>query len=107
MSDAHADVSKHVKAYIAVFATLAVLTIITVWASTWHLSHPMAIAVALAIASVKATLVAMIFMHLKWEKAGNIWFVIVLTVFFFVVLVSIPALMHSDRPLGTVFSSWG
>ncbi len=107
MSDAHADVSKHVKTYIAVFATLATLTVITVWASTWHFSHPVAIAVALAIASVKATLVATIFMHLKWEKAGNIWFVIALTAVFFVFLVTIPSLVHSDKPMGTVFTSWG
>jgi len=107
MSDAHTDVSKHVKAYIAVFSMLATLTIITVWASTWHFSHPVAIAVALGIASVKASLVAMFFMHLKCEKSGNIWFVLVLAAFLFILLVSIPSLMNADKPLGTVFTSWG
>ncbi len=51
-------------AYIGVFLTLMVLTLLTVWAAYQHLgiwNTP----VALAIATTKATLVALIFMHLK------------------------------------------
>jgi cytochrome c oxidase subunit 4 len=53
-------------AYFGVFATLMVLTALTVWASFQHLgvwNTP----VALAIAVTKALLVALIFMHLKYS----------------------------------------
>jgi cytochrome c oxidase subunit 4 len=51
-------------AYVGVFATLMVLTLLTVWAAYQHLgiwNTP----VALGIATTKAALVALIFMHLK------------------------------------------
>ena len=51
-------------AYIAVFVTLMVLTLLTVWAAYQHLgiwNTP----VALGIAATKATLVALVFMHLR------------------------------------------
>jgi cytochrome c oxidase subunit 4 len=50
--------------YVAVFLTLMVLTLLTVWAAYQHLgiwNTP----VALGIATTKAVLVALIFMHLK------------------------------------------
>ncbi len=53
-----------VGAYLGVFATLMVLTLLTVWAAYQHLgiwNTP----VALGIATTKAVLVALIFMHLK------------------------------------------
>lgn len=78
MSDAHADVSKHIKSYVAVFVTLAVFTIITVAVSTVNFGGSLNIVVALAIAAFKASLVAAIFMHLKWEKSPSIWWVLAL-----------------------------
>lgn len=51
-------------AYVGVFLTLMVLTLLTVWAAYQHLgiwNTP----VALGIATTKAALVALIFMHLK------------------------------------------
>jgi cytochrome c oxidase subunit 4 len=62
-----------VRGYIAVFAALLVLTVVTVGVS--YLSLPMTptILVALAIASVKAALVAMFFMHLKSERPMVYW----------------------------------
>jgi len=53
-------------AYLGVFATLMVLTGLTVWAAFQHLgvwNTP----VALAIAVTKALLVALIFMHLRYS----------------------------------------
>ena len=53
-------------AYLGVFATLMVLTALTVWAAFQHLgvwNTP----VALAIAVTKALLVALIFMHLRYS----------------------------------------
>jgi cytochrome c oxidase subunit 4 len=96
MGGAHADVSKHVRAYMAVFGALAVFTVVTVWASIWHMATPAAVAVALLIASVKASLVAAIFMHLKWERCGAIWWTLLLAAVFFVALLSIPAMTAQD-----------
>ncbi len=105
MSDSHADVSKHVKSYIMVFAALAVLTIVTVLASRVDFGTGN-VAVALAIAVVKASLVATIFMHLKWEKSAWIWFTLVLCAFFFVVLMVIPVLTVNDDPPQAVHYMW-
>ena len=70
MSDAHSteDIKKHVRVYMMVFGALAVLTVVTVAVSYLHLPILPAIVLGLAIASVKAGLVAAHFMHLKSEK---------------------------------------
>ena len=55
--------------YFAVFATLVVLTIVTVAATFIHTDKELVkILIALLIASIKATAVAMYFMHLKFER---------------------------------------
>jgi cytochrome c oxidase subunit 4 len=54
------------RTYIAVFAALLLLTVITVLVSYVDLGLGN-VAVAMAIASVKASLVALFFMHLKSE----------------------------------------
>lgn len=58
----------HTKAYLMVFGALLVLTVATVGVSYIHLSKGLGLFVGLLIATVKASLVASIFMHLKWEK---------------------------------------
>jgi len=68
MSD-ETHVTPHVTpigAYLAVFATLGVLTAVTVAAAFIDLGALNTI-VALVIAAVKATLVMLIFMHLRWS----------------------------------------
>ena len=107
MSDAHADVSKHVKSYMAVFVTLAVLTVVTVLVAQVDISRWGNISLALAIATVKASLVAAIFMHLKWEKAAWVWFSLLLCAFFFLVLMAVPTLTVSDHPPGVKIGTWG
>ena len=107
MAGAHADISKHVRMYLAVFAALAVLTVLTVWVSTQHIAHPWNYVVGLGIATLKASLVALIFMHLKWERAGNIWFVLVLCAFFFLLLICIPSLSTHDLPPQSSMGTWG
>jgi cytochrome c oxidase subunit 4 len=57
-----------VKVYNMVFATLMLLTIITVWAASLPVSSTTHLIVAIAIASVKGTIVGLIFMHLWFEK---------------------------------------
>jgi cytochrome c oxidase subunit 4 len=98
MSNAHsaADLDKHVRAYILVFVSLMVLTLITVAVSYLHLSTGKAVAVALLIATVKGSLVACYFMHLISEKKLILW-VLVLTVAFFAVLMLVPYWTVADK----------
>ena len=67
-SDHAADIDKHVRIYITVFVALMVLTIITVAISRLHLSVPIAVTVALLVATIPGSLVACYFMHLISEK---------------------------------------
>jgi caa(3)-type oxidase subunit IV len=72
----HADIDRHVRAAIFVFAALLVLTGFTVGAYFLHLPKGPAIALALAIATVKGSLVAAWFMHLVSERKLIIWMLI-------------------------------
>ncbi len=107
MADAHSDASKHMKAYIGVFIALAVFTVLTVSASRMHVSTPMHIGIALAIAAFKASLVATIFMHLKWEKSAWIWFTLAFCAVCFVLLMCVPVLTANDMPVHTKPGTWG
>lgn len=104
----HADVSKHIKTYMIVFAALAVGTVLTVLAAQIEASTPAHIAIALLIAVVKASLVAAIFMHLKWERSISIWIALLFCAIFFVVLMLLPALtMHDMNRIGVEHGIWG
>jgi cytochrome c oxidase subunit 4 len=71
--------------YWAVFLALVVGTIVTVWSATIDLG-PLNVVVALLIASVKAALVILYFMHVKYSSrmvqlfaaAGFFWVVIMI-----------------------------
>ena len=89
------DIDKHVRIYITVFVVLMVLTIVTVAVSRYHLPVPVAVSVALLVATIKGSLVACYFMHLISEKK-LIYAVLALTAFFFIVLLALPVLTHSD-----------
>ena len=92
MSDGHdIDIDKHVRQYMMVFGALMVLTLITVAVASLDVSVPLAITIGLFIATVKGSLVAAIFMHLKDEKKLIYW-VLLLTLAFFLVLLFLPAL---------------
>lgn len=84
-----ADPKKAAKAYVLVFSALAVLTLLTVAVSYWHLPMAAAVVIGVAIASVKAGLVATYFMHLKGEKV-LIYGLLLLTVFFLIFLMVVP-----------------
>jgi cytochrome c oxidase subunit IV len=69
----HAATHDHIhggpKIYAAVFGALVFLTVVTVGASYIHFGSGMAnVVIAMLIASIKASLVALFFMHLKWDK---------------------------------------
>ena len=53
--------------YFGTWGTLLVLTVITVLASYADLGHTGNLIVALTIATIKASVVGLIFMHLKWD----------------------------------------
>ena len=93
--DSTEDIKKHVKVYITVFAALMVLTIATVGVSYINLAVPLAITVALIIATVKGSLVASYFMHLVSEKSPIYW-TLILTAVFFVTLMFLPLLTMLD-----------
>ena len=94
-SDHAADIDRHVRIYITVFVALMVLTIVTVAVSYVDLPLPIAVTVALLVATIKGSLVACYFMHLISEKK-LIYAVLVLTVVFFIALLALPVFTHSN-----------
>jgi cytochrome c oxidase subunit IV len=96
MTSEHAvDIDRHVRSYITVFVALMVLTIVTVAISYLDLAVPLAVTVALIVATVKGALVAGVFMHLRSEQK-LIYAVLVVTVLFFIVLMALPVFTHSN-----------
>ncbi len=93
------EIRAHVKVYYTVFGALAFLTIVTVAASYLHLATGKAIALALAIATVKAGLVAAYFMHLISERKIIFW-CLALCAAFFIVLMAIPAFTYLETGVG-------
>ena len=94
-ADHAVDIDKHVRIYITVFVSLMVLTIVTVAISRLHLPVHTAVTIALLVATIKGSLVACYFMHLISEKK-LIDAVLGLTGAFFVVLLFLPVLTHSN-----------
>jgi cytochrome c oxidase subunit 4 len=95
--DAHGadDIRSHVKTYLMVFGALMVLTVVTVGVSYLHLPVVLAVLVALVVATIKGSLVAMFFMHLLNERK-LIYYLLILTVVFFVFLMFLPVLTNLD-----------
>ncbi len=58
---------------LGILVVLLVLTAVTVWLSgpEWKFSRSFGIILALVIATVKASLVALYFMHLRWDRPFN------------------------------------
>jgi cytochrome c oxidase subunit 4 len=86
------EFKKHLSQYWVVFVALICLTAITVGVAYLKLpDRKLAIAIALVIATVKAGMVAGVFMHLLSEKKV-IYAVLVLTVAFFLLVLFLPSL---------------
>lgn len=83
------DHKPDVKLYLKIFGALLLLTVVTVGVSYLDLPKAPGIALGLAIALVKAGLVAGFFMHLKGEKL-LIWGALGVTVFFMLHLMLLP-----------------
>src|SRR6266581_3907460 len=97
------DISKHVKVYVAVFIALLLGTILTVAMYYQHFeSVAVTVAIALFIATVKASLVAGFFMHLISEKKA-IYAILMATVFFFAGLMYLTVWARGEMPKGTTY----
>ena len=90
---------KTIKMYLVVGVALLMFTVITVAVNQVHLAIPAAITVALIIATLKGSMVASVFMHLSHERKW-IYGALLLTVLFFIVLMSVPLFTQMDN-IGT------
>ncbi|HWM95364.1 MAG TPA: cytochrome C oxidase subunit IV family protein [Thermoanaerobaculia bacterium] len=90
------SIKKQTGAYIKVFVALMVLTVVTVGVAYIHMPVALAVGVALVIALFKGTLVAGVFMHL-FDERKLIYWVLALTVLFFLVLLFYPTLSEWDQ----------
>ncbi len=80
------------KKYMRIFLALLVLTALTVGVTTIHFGDTANIVVGIAIAVLKAGLVAAIFMHLKFDHKRLRLFVYIPILFFFVLVLSLTKL---------------
>ena len=98
----HSDpesIRKQVRTYMMIGAALFAFTIITVAVNRIHLAVPLAITVALIIATMKGSMVAAVFMHLSNERKW-IYGALILTVIGFIVLMTVPMFTTMDH-IGT------
>lgn len=72
-----------VKVLLGIWAALIALTVITVWSAQYDLGR-IDMVVAMGIATIKATLVALYFMHLRYDKGFHT--VVILGALIFVML---------------------
>lgn len=88
MADNIEEIQKSIKKYLIIGALLIVFTVITVWLSYVELpTHGLNILVGMIVATFKASLVALIFMHLNHEKSviyKTLAFTVVLALVLFV-----------------------
>ncbi len=89
MSHDDHDLSKAKKGYLIIGGALLAGTIITVLVSYLHLPIPLAILIALTIATIKASLVACYFMHLISERK-MIYIVLSIAVMCFFAMLLLP-----------------
>lgn len=96
MSDNIEEIQKSVRKYIIIGVALLALSGFTVWLSTVELpTHGLNILVGMIVATFKASLVALIFMHLNHERPV-IYKVLAFTVVFAIVLFVLFVLSAQD-----------
>ena len=89
------SIEHHIQTYVRVFIALGVLTVITVAVSYLEVSFIEAFFLAIAIATIKGSLVLGFFMHLISEKKAIIW-MLAATLVTFLILMFIPLIWHTD-----------
>ena len=85
-----------VSRYYVVWIALLVFTAITIAVGRVHLPHGWGLVVALVIALVKGSLVALFFMHL-WDHGGANRLVLVTSLLFFLLLLGVVILDNATR----------
>jgi cytochrome c oxidase subunit 4 len=88
--------SSPLKTYVTIWLTLLAGTALTAYAATIDLGHFNA-AVALTIASTKALLVALFFMHLRGASERLIKLVVIATAFFLIILLALSMADYGTR----------
>jgi cytochrome c oxidase subunit IV len=91
--------SEHVvtpKVYVTIFLSLMVLTILTVVVANFDWGR-LNIVIALAIAIIKASLVVLFFMHVRWSSTLTKVFVVA-GLFWLVIMVSLTLADYLTRP---------
>jgi cytochrome c oxidase subunit 4 len=91
------------RGYLIVFGALLGLTVLTVAVSLLPMPATLAIAVGLAIAAAKGTLVVMFFMHLTHERM-IVYVTLAFTAVFCVALFGLLLWSEADHVLGTEFT---
>jgi len=102
-----------IKFNVFICAILLFLTAVTVWVSRYDFSEiniaEMGIIMALFVATVKATIVGLYFMHLRWDRAF-IGFIFVGSILFVVLFIALaltdtmeyqPTIIKGDTPMVT------
>jgi caa(3)-type oxidase subunit IV len=98
----HSDqesIRKTIRTYWMIGAALFAFTVITVVVNQVHLAVPLAITVALIIATMKGSMVASVFMHLSHERKW-VYGALILTVIGFAILMTVPLFTLLDH-IGT------
>ena len=90
------------RGYLVVFGALLVLTILTVVAASLHFPTLLAVAIGVAIATAKASLVALFFMHLIHEH-GAVYLTLAFTAVFCAALFGLTIWTEADHVPGTQF----
>jgi cytochrome c oxidase subunit IV len=81
-----------VRVYFVIFLALIAGTTLTVWAGVHDFPGPLNVVIALTIACIKATLVVLYFMHLRYS-ARLVWVILASALFWLAILF---ALTFSD-----------
>lgn len=92
--------SEHIvspRVYFVIFASLMAGTAITVWAAFQNFG-PFNIVIALAIASLKATLVVLYFMHARYSPKRT-HLVIICAVFWLAIMLALTLTDYQSRPI--------
>jgi cytochrome c oxidase subunit 4 len=93
--------SEHIvsaKIYLFIFAALLVMTGITYWVSLIDLG-PLNVIVALTIAVIKAVLVVLYFMHVRYSSRLT-WVVVVSGFFWLAIMIALTMSDYLTRPAG-------
>jgi cytochrome c oxidase subunit 4 len=92
-------VSEHIvspKIYFAIFAALMIGTTLTVWAAFQNFG-PFNIVIALGIATIKATLVVLYFMHARYSPKRT-QLVIICSIFWLAIMLGMTLSDYDTRP---------